>query len=240
MTALHRTLFVIALALSAAPAAAGDCTAPDLGFAATNTPWQPLAFSAFKRDTVYALVQDDGRTVLRGAADSAASMYAAMLKPPLGSPALLSWRWKTDALVAGADNRDKRREDAPLRVIVAFDGDRATLPAEEQKRFRRAERLSGRAPPYATLMYIWSDHVAVGTVIPSAHTSRIKMMVVSSGKDGLGQWQAVQRDLAADYRRAFGGSPGPLLGVAVMTDTDNTGAKATGYYADLRLECAAK
>jgi hypothetical protein len=46
----------------------------------------------------------------------------------VGLPPSLSWHWKADALVPGADNRDKKREDAPLRVIVAFDGDRSTLP----------------------------------------------------------------------------------------------------------------
>lgn len=234
-----KSLLVVAAALAVpAGAAVAGCAAPDLDFAAERTPWKPMAFSAFKRDTVYALVQDEGRTVLRGTADGAASLYAVLFKPALPAPASLAWRWKTDALVAGADNRDKRREDAPLRVVVGFDGDRATLPPEEQKRFRRAERLSGRAPPFATLMYIWSDHVPVGTVIPSAHTGRIRMLVAASGREGLGRWQAVRRDLVADYRQAFGGEAGPLLGVAVMTDTDNTGAKATGYYADIRLECA--
>jgi hypothetical protein len=32
-----------------------------------------------------------------------------------------------------------------------------------------------------------------------------------------------------------GAAPG---GVALMTDTDNTGKKAVGEYADIRLECA--
>ena len=77
-------------------------------------------------------------------------------------------------------------------------------------------------------------------MIASAHTSQVKMIAVASGSAGLGKWQAVKRDLAGDYRRAFGAEPGPLLGVAVMTDTDNTGAKAVGLYADIRLECAAK
>ena len=137
-----------------------------------------------------------------------------------------------------ADNRDKNREDAPLRVLVAFDGDKAALPREEQKRFQRAKTLTGRDAPYATLMYIWSDHVPVNTVIPSAHTSQVKMLVVASGPKGLGHWQSVHRNLAADYRRAFGAAPGRMLGVAVMTDTDNTGAKAVGEYADIRLDCA--
>jgi hypothetical protein len=245
MTVLYKALLAVA-AFAAGPALAqGNAAVPPktceprvLPFDKETGLWKHAPFSAFKRDTVYMLLQESGRTVLRGTAEGAASLYTANIAPPLASPTSLSWRWKTDALVPGADNRDKGREDAPLRVIVGFDGDRATLPAAEQKRFKRAERLSGKAPPYAVLMYIWSDHVPVGTVIPSAHSSQIRMLVVASGKGGLGQWQAVRRNLAEDYRRAYGGEAGPLLGVAVMTDTDNTGTKAVGYYADIKLECA--
>ena len=123
--------------------------------------WAHQPLSKLKRDTVYTLAQDEGRTVLRGAADRSASAYVAYFKPAAAVPAALSWRWKTDALVPGADNRDKTREDAPLRVIVAFDGDHATLPEVEQKRFKRARNLSGKDLPYAMLMYIWSDQVEV-------------------------------------------------------------------------------
>ena len=77
----------------------------------------------------------------------------------------------------------------------------------------------------------------VDTVITSAHTSQVKMMVIASGASGLGAWQPVNRNLVADYRRAYGVGPGPLLGVAAMTDTDNTGAKAVGQYADIQLQC---
>jgi hypothetical protein len=240
---LHPWLVVATSAMLAAAApvaAAAPCEPRPLPFAKDGGPWKHAPLSSLKRDTVYTLVEDDGRTVLQGTADSAASLYTAKLASPVAAPVGLSWRWKTDTLVPNADNRDKKREDAPLRVLVGFDGDRATLPPEEQKRFKRAERLSGKAPPYAVLMYIWSNHVPVGTLIPSAHTSRVKMLVVASGKEGLGQWHTVRRNLAEDYRRAYGGEPGPLLGVGVMTDTDNTGAKATGYYADVRLECDAK
>jgi len=75
-------------------------------------------------------------------------------------------------------------------------------------------------------------------VIPSAHTSQVKMLVVASGTRGLGSWQSLRRNVVEDYRRAYGAEPGPVLGVAVMTDTDNTGEKALGEYADIRFECA--
>jgi len=75
-------------------------------------------------------------------------------------------------------------------------------------------------------------------MLPSAHTSQVKMLAVASGPEGLGRWQSVHRNLAADYRRAFGAAPGRVLGVGVMTDTDNTGARAVGEYADIRFDCS--
>ena len=214
------------------------CSARSLDFGQPAVGWAHMPLSKLKRDTLYSLVQEDGHAVLRGVADSSASLYVALFKQATGTPVSIGWRWKTDALVPDADNRDKKREDAPLRVLVAFDGDKTTLSKEEQKRFQRAKSLTGRDGPYATLMYIWSDHVPVNTVIPSAHTSQVKMLAVASGSAGLGRWQSVQRNLAADYRRAFGAAPGRVLGVAVMTDTDNTGAKAVGEYADIRFDCS--
>lgn len=223
-------------------AATGDAAAPcaprSFDFDRKETGWAHQPLSKLKRDTVYKVDRVDGRAVLRASADGAASLYVAPVKPATSaSSATLRWDWKTDALVPGADNRDKSREDAPLRVLVAFDGDVKTLPEAEQRRFSRAKTLTGRQPPYAVVMYIWSDQVAVGTVIPSAHTSQVKMLAVASGADGLGRWQSVQRNLVEDYRRAYGAEPGPVLGVAVMTDTDNTGTKAAGEYAEIRLEC---
>lgn len=244
MTVMYKVLLVVAALAAGSAFAQGNAASPAkacepraLSFDKDAGLWKHAPFSALKRDTVYTLLQEDGRTVLRGTAESGASLYTAMLAPPVASPAGLSWRWKTDALVPGADNRDKSLEDAPLRVLAAFDGDKSTLPEAEQTRFKRAATLSGREPPFAVLMYLWTDHVPVGTVIPSAHTGQLKMLAVASGASGLGSWQAVQRNLADDYRRAYGTEPGPLLGVAVMTDTDNTRTQAVGHYSGLRIAC---
>jgi hypothetical protein len=234
----------LALACAAAGAAAPDpglaCEARNLAFDDKAAAWSHVPLSRFKRDTVYSVAREGERAVLRADATRSASLYVAPLKPALRTPATLAWEWKTDALVPNADSRDRKREDAPLRVLVAFDGDLETLPAEEKKRFQRAKTLTGRTPPYAVLMYIWTDHVPVGTVIPSAHTSQVKMIAVESGAGHLGRWQAVERDLAADYRKAFGAEPGPVSGIAAMTDTDNTGAHAVASYAGLRIGCAGR
>ncbi|HCW91591.1 MAG TPA: hypothetical protein DHU56_16310, partial [Marinobacter sp.] len=41
-------------------------------------------------------------------------------------------------------------------------------------------------------------------------------------------------------RQAFGESPPPVVGVAIMTDSDNTGEKATAWYGDLILQAPAE
>ena len=229
-------MLLLCWSLNAVAADPLPCTPHDLGFGGPAK-WTHVPLSRLKNDTVYAVEQLDSGPTLRASADNSASMFITRLDPAIGSDATLSWRWETDALIPGADNQDRRREDAPLRVILAFDGDRTRLPTADQNELRGASLLLGHEAPYATLMYIWSDKVPVGTVIPSAHTTRVKMIVAASGPQGLGQWQSVRKDLAADFKRAFGEAPGPLMGIGLMTDTDNTGAKATGRYADVRLTC---
>ena len=213
------------------------CRPRSLAFDDPGAGWSPTPLSRLKRDTAYSLKREEGRAVLRAEADRSASLYVARLQPAQRTPMKISWDWKTDALVVGADNRVKSKEDAPLRVLVAFDGDVSTLPEVERKRFSRAKNLARRDIPYAVLMYIWTDHVPIGTVIPSAHTSQVKMIAVASGPGELGRWQSVQRNLDDDYMKAFGAKPGPVLGVAVMTDTDNTGTQAVGNYAGIQLSC---
>ena len=71
------------------------------------------------------------------------------------------------------------------------------------------------------------------TVLPNLHTSRIKMIVAESGREKVGTWQDVSRNVYEDYRRAFGEEPGRITAVAVMTDTDNTGENVLAYYGDI-------
>ena len=53
------------------------------------------------------------------------------------------------------------------------------------------------------------------------------------------RWRDHRRDLAADFRRAFGEAPGPLTSMAVMTDSDNNRASARTWYGPVLLEPSA-
>ena len=94
---------------------------------------------------------------------------------------------------------------------------------------------NNRDLPVSQLIYIWSNKVPVGTIIPNPHTKRVQMVVASSGAAGVGKWQALSRNVLEDFRRAFGEEPGMLTDVGVLTDTDNTGGNAEAWYGDIRF-----
>ncbi len=195
--------------------------------------WQPWILSAFKRPTSYRLVSREGKTVIRAEAQSSASGLIHPLALDPGTWPLLQWHWKVDELIAKADNSQKHLEDAPARLVVSFDGDMEKLTSQDRMLFDNVRLLTGQQLPYATLMYIWGNRAPRETVIPNRHTSRIRMIVVESGRERLGRWQEVTRNVAEDYRRAFGEEPGRISAVGIMTDTDNTGGNAHAYYGDI-------
>jgi hypothetical protein len=85
-------------------------------------------------------------------------------------------------------------------------------------------------------MYVWENRFPVGTILPNSYTGQVKRFVAGSGRDGLGNWHALERNYVDDYRQAFGSEPGRLLGVGIMTDTDNTGEWVEAYYGDILLK----
>ena len=71
--------------------------------------------------------------------------------------------------------------------------------------------------------------------MPNPYTDRVRMIVVESGSARAGRWLAYERDIAADYRAAFGQEAPPVSGIAIMTDTDNTGESLRAWYGDVAL-----
>ena len=198
--------------------------------------WQPWVLSRFKRDTTYRLVKDAaGVTVIEAVSDRAASGLIKQLDIDLKATPWLSWRWRVPAMITGADNTDRNREDSPARVVVTFDGDLDKLDFEERAIAQRVRSLTGREMPYATLMYILENKLPVGEVIESQHTNRINMLVVESGALRSGKWITFDRNVAEDFKRVYGEPPGRIRSIGIMTDTDNTGEKTSAYYGDIKF-----
>ena len=199
--------------------------------------WQPLIITRAKAQTQYQLVYDEPArsVVVHARAERSATGLTQPLDVDPTSRPRVAWRWRVQELIAGADNLDRHAEDSPVRLMLFFAGDKRRLPARDQLALEMAEMVSGQSVPYATLVYMWENRQPVGTLIDSAHTGRVKMVVAGSGRDRLGQWKQFERDYVADFERAFGERPGRLVGVGIMTDTDNTGAEIEAYYGDIEL-----
>lgn len=202
--------------------------------------WEPVKIPG-KRLTRYAREMQDGRAVWRADAEQSASMWRRRWHVPAADLGHVQFSWKVDQLIAGATLGQAENDDAPARVVVAFDGDHGKLSPKNRMLFELADSLTGERPPYATLMYVWSDGVAAPeSVLLSPRTDRIRKIVLESGPQHLGRWRHHRRDLAADYQRAFGEAPGDVLGIALMTDSDNTQSTATAWYGDIQFERPAR
>jgi hypothetical protein len=89
--------------------------------------------------------------------------------------------------------------------------------------------------PYATLMYVWCNQRPVGSVILNPRTDRIRKMVIETGGGRVGQWLSYERNIRADFEKAFGEPPGVLIGIGIMTDSDNTRSHAQAWYGAIHL-----
>ena len=198
--------------------------------------WEPWILHPSKRKTRYETRGRNGDTVVWAHADAAASGLARRVNLDPAATPWIEWRWRVDALVPGADNTDRYAEDSPVRIVLAFDGDRRKLPMRDQLFFEQARLLSGgQEMPYATLMYIWENQRPVDSIITNPNTSRVRKVVVSTGDAGVGAWQSYRRNFVEDYRRAYGTDPGRLIGIAILTDTDNTRQRVSAQYGKIRL-----
>lgn len=154
----------------------------------------------------------------------------------LNSPARLSFSWFVPALNEKADLRDRDIDDAVVRVIVTFEGDRGLLSARDHMLSEIANLVTGEPLPFATLMYVWDHRYPVGSVIPNPHTQRIRKLVIESGPQRLNQWVDHERDIEADFRLAFGETPGALTAVGLMSDSNNTGETTEAWFGPLVLK----
>ena len=214
--------------------------APDVSWAsATQTEdlsatWRHRAFPG-KKQTDYHATLHDGRHAVRSESSAAASMLRETVRVEAADLGKVSFSWKVPALIAGADMMQAHLDDSPVRLVLAFEGDRSKFSAQNAMMSELALALTGEPLPYATLMYVWGTHRAPGSIIHGHRTDRIRKLVLESGPQHLGRWLDYERDIKADFESAFGEAPGALVGIGIMTDTDNTRGQALAWYGPVSL-----
>ena len=220
------------------------CAGPPVGEVPSQLPlvfdaqdkmrWQPMQLPG-KLRTAFRQTTHQQRDSVQADAVGSASMLRQKLRIAPEQLGALSFEWQVANLIEGADMTQRETEDSPVRVVLAFDGDRSRFSARNAMLSELARAITGEDMPYALLMYVWSNELPVGTVITNPRTDRIRKIVVESGPQRLRQWLRYERDIRTDFAQAFGEPPGPLQSIAIMTDTDNTQGRTQAWYGTIRL-----
>jgi hypothetical protein len=188
-----------------------------------------------KRATNYSFVHREGRACVLARSEQSVSLWRRSLHLTPDQFDTLQFDWWISDHEPTATVADAQTDDAPARLLLGFDGDSSRLSMRNRMQFELAETLTGEAPPFATLMYVWDASAAPGTVIISTRSDRMRKIVVGSGRESARSWQRLRRNVQADYQLAFGEPAGNLVSLAMMTDSDNTRSLAEACYGNILL-----
>jgi hypothetical protein len=195
--------------------------------------WKPLTFKKIDRHTAYTLVRDADMVVVKAVSEASASGLTREIKINLKEYPIVQWRWKVANILKNGDVTKKEGDDYPARIYITFEYDSSKVSFFKKAQYETIRLLYGQYPPLGAINYIWESKVPKGTIVPNPYTDQAKMIVIESGADRLNQWVSEERNIYEDYKKAFGEEPPLISGVAIMTDTDNTGESATAYYGDI-------
>ncbi len=176
----------------------------------------------FHGRVLYTVTPRDPAGYLTGKSRKASSGLFYLIKFSPKKYPYLSWRWKVDKFPSKSRENDRsrkswiERDDYAVRFYVIF-------PAMIFTNTRCLE-------------YVWSEDLPQGAILTSPFFKNIKLIVLESGKERMGEWIQEERNVFEDYRAAFGRFPSGTVGaIALMTDSDNTQSDAEGGYSDIKV-----
>lgn len=198
-------------------------------------PWKVEQLNKDIPPTTYRLREWDGVAAIEARAEKSMALMARPVDVDLGKTPILCWRWRIDAPLKNADMTIKAGDDYAARVYLSFEVAPDTLGLGTRMALGLARSLRGNVVPDAAINYIWDNRHPVGTWQPNAYTDRARMLVLRTGAAEANRWVTERRDVSADFQKAFGHAPAKLTGLALASDTDNTGESAHAGFADFHF-----
>ena len=126
----------------------------------------------------------------------------------------LNWRWMVNILPKGANERHGATNDSAAAVYVLF-------------------KNSWYIPIPKYIKYVWSSTLPAGEAF--LYKLFRGVIVLESGSEKLDQWVTQSVDVAADYRKIYGGQPSRIIGIGILTDANATHSTAEACYDDFEI-----
>lgn len=123
----------------------------------------------------------------------------------------LTWRWRAETPLRGADLKRRAADDSPLRVLITFQDGRV-------------------------IAYSWGNRESRGETFASWAGRNRMVVILQRADDADGSWHVERRDPFADYRRLWNNAPKPIVSVGVQADTDALKVRAAAEIGDLTWE----
>ena len=216
MTRARPALALLCLALAPGLAAAQQVSFGD--------GWTEQRFSMFSGNR-FALAGD----TLGVRSDGTVSLVWTRLPERLWGKRQARWDWAVDRSAPATDLTRKGGDDRNLSLYFLFLPERTA----RQARDRGVRALLGD-PDVRVLMYVWGGSHARGEILPTPYLGpRGRTVIRRAAGTGAGSETV---DLAKDHQKAFGTAPGSLVGIAVSSDSDDTGTEVVARLSRLRLD----
>lgn len=198
-------------------------------------PWKVERLDERVAPTRYGLRLWDGVAAVEAHASKSMALLQRPVTIDLQKTPILCWQWRVDAPVGSADMSRKSGDDYAARVYLTYEIPSDQLSLATRAKLRIAHSIYGSQVPDAAVNYVWDNSHPVGTLQDNAYTDRARMFVLRSGSRKAGAWVQEQRNVLKDFQQAFGDLDGQLRGLAIASDTDNTGEEAHAGFADFRF-----
>lgn len=169
----------------------------------------------FAGATNYSLGQVDGKQVIVADSRQSASAYYKKIDIDLDKTPILNWSWRKENTIDPGDELDKKGDDYVARIYVV--------------------KTNGMIlATTIALNYVWSyQHQKNDSWGNPFARENSKMLAQRDASDPEATWFSERRNVVLDFKRLHGKDIRQIDGVAIMTDSDNSGLSATALYGDI-------
>ncbi len=165
---------------------------------------------SFKGETKYEIREQK----LWAQAQGTASGLFKKQKVDISKTPFLNWSWKVEKLLTGNDEKIKTGDDFPARIYIVVSGGMA---------FWKTRAIN----------FVWSNKYSTGEHWPNPFTKNAIMYAVESGPKNLGKFVSYKINVQEVLKKTLAKDYAEIDAVAVMTDSDQTGADVSATYGEI-------